>query len=81
MLASLAAAMEPHGGVKLVLRAYAVIGVVRLLRNAYLILVTHRNRVGTIAGHRIYGCRDVAYLPIISKECVVSLLLLSLSCG
>ncbi len=68
VLASLAAAMAPHGGVKLVLKAYAVIGVVRLLRNAYLILVTHRNKVGTIAGHRVYGCRDVAYLPVISKE-------------
>ncbi|QDZ25839.1 phosphoinositide phosphatase SAC1 [Chloropicon primus] len=70
VLSSLDAAMEPHGGIKLVMKAYGVIGVIMLLKNAYLVLVTHRKKVGNVAGHRIYGCRDVAYVPILSKEYV-----------
>ena len=68
LLASLTAAMDPHGGIKLVMRAYGCVGVIRLIRNAYLVLVTHRKKAGNIAGHRVYGCRDVAYVPILSKE-------------
>lgn len=68
VLASLHAAMDQHGGLKLVMKAYGVIGVIMLIKNAYLILVTHRTKVGTMGGHRIYGCRDVAYVPILSKE-------------
>ena len=60
--------MDPHGGIKLVMRAFGCVGVIRLIRNAYLVLVTHRKKAGNIAGHRVYGCRDVAYVPILSKE-------------
>ena len=72
ILASVSSAMEHHGGMRIAARAYGVVGFVSLLRNAYLILVTHRKKVGTIAGHRVYGCRDVAYVPIISKEFITS---------
>jgi phosphatidylinositol 3,5-bisphosphate 5-phosphatase len=46
------------GGLQLAARACGVAGVIRFLEGYYLILVTQRRRVGTLAGHAVYAIDD-----------------------
>ena len=46
------------GGLQLAARACGVVGVIRFLEGYYLILVTQRRRVGTLAGHAVYSIDD-----------------------
>jgi len=46
------------GGLNLVMRACAVVGVIRFLEGYHLLLVTRRRRVGTLAGHAVYAVDD-----------------------
>jgi hypothetical protein len=46
------------GGLSLAARACGVVGVIRFLEGFYLILITRRRRVGTLAGHAVYAVED-----------------------
>ena len=39
-----------HGGLALVTAAYGLVGAIRLLEGTYLVLVTERSKLGTVAG-------------------------------
>ncbi|KAK3257287.1 hypothetical protein CYMTET_33620 [Cymbomonas tetramitiformis] len=53
-----------HGGLRLVTKAYAIVGCIRFLKGMYLILVTQRKPLGSICGHMIYGIADTTVIPI-----------------
>ncbi len=46
------------GGLQLAARGCGCVGVIRFLEGYYLILVTQRRRVGTLAGHAVYAVED-----------------------
>jgi hypothetical protein len=46
------------GGLSLAARGCGVCGVIRFLEGYYLILITRRRRVGTLAGHAVYTVED-----------------------
>ena len=46
------------GGLSLAARGCGVCGAIRFLEGYYLILITRRRRVGTLAGHAVYAVED-----------------------
>ena len=46
------------GGLSLAARGCGVVGAIRFLEGFYLILITRRRRVGTLAGHAVYAVDD-----------------------
>ena len=46
------------GGLSLAARGCGVCGAIRFLEGYYLILITRRRRVGTLAGHAVYAVDD-----------------------
>jgi len=52
------------GGLKKTCVAYGIVGFVRFLHGYYLLLITKKRKVGSIAGHKIYGIDDTAYIYI-----------------
>lgn len=59
---------EHHGGIKLVKKAYGLVGFVQFLKNHYLILITKRKRCGTLFGHRVYGVCGTTCVPILPSH-------------
>ena len=55
------------GGLSLAARGCGVCGVIRFLEGYYLILITRRRRVGTLAGHAVYAVEDTEVRP--AHEC------------
>jgi hypothetical protein len=51
-------------GLSLAARGCGVCGTIRFLEGYYLILVTQRRRVGTLAGHAVYAIDDTEVLPL-----------------
>jgi len=64
LLRTIAEGNAPVGGLQLAARACGVVGVIRFLEGYYLILVTQRRRVGTLAGHAVYAIDDTEVLPL-----------------
>jgi len=55
---------EHHGGLRLVKKAYGIVGFVQFVKGNYLILITKRKRVGMLFSHRIYAICGTACIPI-----------------
>ncbi|KAH7295672.1 hypothetical protein KP509_27G060300 [Ceratopteris richardii] len=46
------------GGLKFVIKAYGLVGFIRLLKPYYMILITKRKQLGSICGHPIFGVQE-----------------------
>ena len=64
LLRTIADGNRSCGGLQLLAKAYGVVGTIRFLEGAYLILITRRRRLGTLCGHAVWGIGDAALVPI-----------------
>eukprot|EP00887_Chlorella_sp_A99_P005395 scaffold1.g5395.t1 len=55
-----------HGGLQLVCQACGVLGCFRFVEGHYLLLVTKKAHLATVAGHKVYGVEATAMVPLLS---------------
>ena len=60
------------GGLSLAARGCGVVGAIRFLEGFYLILITRRRRVGTLAGHAVYAVDDTEARTRARRACVAA---------
>lgn len=52
------------GGAAHVVNAVAIVGIIRFLKGPYLVVITHKSRLGTVVGHPVYGVADTRVIQI-----------------
>jgi hypothetical protein len=59
------ASLDTKGGVRLVLRAEALLGLIKFVNNWYMVLVKEKQAVGLIGGRYIYAVKSSELFPLI----------------
>ena len=70
MLAAIADGNASSGGMQLVARGCGLVGIIRLLKSSYLVLITERRLLGRVCSHAVYGIGATKLICVATSSAV-----------